>query len=324
MDPVIGPCISIINTTAKLAERVIAVERLVDELSRILRELGEVQLQNALETLDKGRDSNDPRRELESAINHLETALSFFQKDYDKADYRSPRQRLTGAVSRLSVGKNFDEPDNDHRYDTGKRICYTLAIMVTIYDAIGEHTLALRFAERLRDKTDKAYPSSFYIGAAGPNSIPASSVDPDSDVGNWFSGSRDLEGAFSFFESVNEFLMRVGASPINPKFGVRVRHLVKFVTNTHAAPYPRYHYSPQFTVSSRRYSLGNICNIGELYQVAELDSHDHMAESIRLQHRVGLVVVPYVGTHPFGHRLINIALQARGHWLDPSCGHQAK
>ncbi len=50
MDPVIGPCISIINTTAKLAERVIAVERLVDELSRILRELGEVQLQNALET----------------------------------------------------------------------------------------------------------------------------------------------------------------------------------------------------------------------------------------------------------------------------------
>lgn len=69
---------------------------------------------------------------------------------------------------------------------------------VTIYDAIGEHTLALRFAERLRDRTDKAYPSSFYIGAAGPNTIPASSVDPDSDVGNWFSGSRDLEGAFSF------------------------------------------------------------------------------------------------------------------------------
>ena len=249
MEPTISACIAILNTTTKLAERIIAVERLIAELRQITNELGELQLNDALNALDKARISNNPNRELGSAVNHLEDALSLFRQNYRRTDY-SLRRKLTRTVnSRLSIDIAFEEPDNNPRYEAGKKICTVLAIMTTIYNTIGEQQVALRQAEELRDDADKAYPSTFYVKEGTTTWISALPLDPDHGLNFWGKSSECLEEAFSFFESVNVFLMRVGANPVNLQLRVHVRHFVTPAANLRESGY---HYSPEFMVSSRR------------------------------------------------------------------------
>ena len=77
--------VSTFVSLAKLAQRVIAVERLVAEIRRIINDLGEQQFNNALAALDDALISSDPRHEMTNAINHLQDAVSLSQQAYLKA-----------------------------------------------------------------------------------------------------------------------------------------------------------------------------------------------------------------------------------------------
>ncbi len=252
MDPVsagISTCISL----AKLADRVIEDERQLAELRRIINELGEQQVNNALRALRNARISSDPRSELYNAVNHLQDAQSIFQQAYLNADY-SRRQKLTRAVSGGWDNRAFEEPDDDHpRYERGKNICYTDVIIATIYVILGEREVARGYAEDLRNDADKAYPSVFHIEAlVSPRNVP--SLGPDRDLAYWFSAksSQSLEEAFSFFESVNAFLRQVGANPFTaPQLTVHVRRFDKNIWNEKRQPLPTYD-KWKFMVSGRR------------------------------------------------------------------------
>jgi hypothetical protein len=235
----VSACIPI----AKLGERAIADERQLAELRRIINELGEQQHNNALRALDDARISREPRRELANAVNHLQDALSLSRQAYLKIDH-SRWQKLTRAFR--SDQTVFEEPDDNHpRYEAGKKICNADVIISTIYTALGERKLALKYAAELRNDADKAYPSVFHIEAWSVSPpLNAPPLDPDRDLGYWFSArsSQSLEEAFSFFESVSVFLMQVGANQFTaPQLEVQVRRFKEYISVDIDDHVPTYH-----------------------------------------------------------------------------------
>lgn len=236
---------------AKLAESIIEDERQIAELRRMISDLGDQQLDNALRSLDNARISGDPSRELGSAINHLEDALSHYRQAYRNTDYS--RWEKIRAVLKSDYATYNELDDNHPHYKAGKRICNALAIIATIYAALGERKLVLKYAEELRNDADKAYPSVFRIEAiVSPPNFPG--LAPDRDLACWFftNSSRSLEDAFSFFEAVNSFLKQVGANPLTvPQLTVHVRRFDRDVWNDKGEPMPKYH-KWKLAVSSRR------------------------------------------------------------------------
>jgi hypothetical protein len=242
--------VSMFVSLAKLAQRVIAVERLVAELRRIINDLGEQQFDNALAALDDALISSDPRHELTNAINHLQDAASLSQQAYRKTDY-----------SRLQKLRGHAVPRYNPRYEAGRRICSALAIITTIYASMGERKLALKYAEELRNEVGKAYPSSFYLSRQSewvPSYMRARFArNPQPSASPSYVGD-ELDEVFSFFDSVNLLLTQVGALPYNPQLQVHVHESHGFPPNVREGEKAPPSRNWNFRVSSKKDFLAQL------------------------------------------------------------------
>ena len=119
-----------------------ALAFLNEDMVGILQEMGEVNYSAAIRALQDAKKSNNPRREIESAITSLRQAFFAFRRAGEKQGIGS---WLTHGILGL-----FDTRSKPHR-----RACETALLIATIYYALSNDELAKDYCQEATKSFDR-------------------------------------------------------------------------------------------------------------------------------------------------------------------------
>lgn len=121
--------LTMLVSLCNIATRVITQQQLAQEIHDIMDDLGDQEYRNAGQALQDATISSDPRHELISAVNHLQSSASSYESIYAREANKSEffRERVDQAAAIWNASQ-----------------CY--ALIAVIYCQLGETQLKVKYA----------------------------------------------------------------------------------------------------------------------------------------------------------------------------------